>query len=432
MAGTGDALVDDLLSPAGEALLARIAELTAAGTAPLPLQNALRRDHPADLVRLALRVAEARRAATAKFPDADRLLFTPELLEQATAHPVARHRARRFAGCGPVLDLGCGAGGDLTRLAGAGLTVAGLERDPLAAALARANLQRLGLDGRIADGEYPGADLPPHEALFTDPARREPGRGPAGSQRRFDPRRFSPAPRDLRPLLDRAGAWAVKWGPGLDLDHAALTAPGAILAGLSPAQYAVEVIGWQGTVREAVLWGGTDLRRDGTAPGAPRLATVLDGDLAEARASIYAGDPIASPPPLSAPAAFLAEPDGTLLRAGLLDAFAREHGLAALAAGIAYLTSDAPFASLWLRWWRRLESVPWSPERLQAALDRWDAGSVVIKKRGFPLAPEQVRAGLALRGSREVTVLLHRADDGRSARAGYTAHLAEPCPPPAP
>ncbi len=425
--GTGDALVDVLISPAGEGLLARIEAATAAGTAPLPMQRALRRDHPADLVRLALRVAEARRAATAKYPDAGQLLFTPELLEQATAHPVARHRARRFAGCSSVLDLGCGAGGDLTRLAGAGLPVAGLERDPLAAALARANLLRLGLDGRVDAGEFPGAALPPHEALFVDPARREPGRGPAGAQRRYDPRQFSPAPRELRPLLEKSCAWAVKWGPGLDLDHEALTAPGAILAGMTAAQYAVEVVGWQGTVREAVLWGGEDLLRGPAAPGAPRLATVLCGGLADARACTYAGDPVTEPPPLSTPATYLAEPDGTLLRAGLLDAFAREHGLASLAPGIAYLTAPALVRSPWLRWWRRLESVPWSPERLQAALDRHDAGSVVIKKRGFPLTPEQVRAGLVLRGSREVTVLLHRVDTEGAAHSGYAAHLAEPC-----
>lgn len=428
MMGTGDSLVDVLVSPAGEELMARIEAATAAGTAPLPMQRALRRDHPADLVRLALRVAEARRAATAKFPDAGHLLFTPELLEQATAHPVACHRARRFAGCGPVLDLGCGAGGDLTRLAGAGLAVAGLERDPLAAALARANLMRLRLDGRVVDGDFPGTDLPPHEALFADPARREPGRGPAGSQRRYDPRQFSPSPRELRPLLEKTRTWAVKWGPGLGLDHETLTAPGAILEGLSLEQYAVEVVGWQGTVREAVLWGGEDLRRGATAPGAPRLATVLDGGLTDAKASTYAGDPVTAPPPLSEPAAFLAEPDGTLLRAGLLDAFAREHGLSALATDIAYLTAPACIASPWLRWWRRLESVPWSPARLQAALDRHDAGSVVIKKRGFPLTPEQVRAGLTLHGSRELTVLLHRVDAGRSVHPGYLAHLALPCP----
>ncbi|MDO9170334.1 MAG: SAM-dependent methyltransferase [bacterium] len=425
--GTGDALVDVLLSPGGEALLARIVARTAAGTAPLPLQRALRRDHPAEVVRFALRIAEARRAATAKFPDAAYLLFTPELLEQATAHPVARHRALRFADCGRVLDLGCGAGGDLTRLAGAGVPATGLERDALAAALARANLRRLDLDGTVVDGEFPGADLPPHDALFVDPARRETGRGPAGSRRRHDPRRFSPAPRDLWPLLERTGAWAVKWGPGLDLDHAALTASGAILDGLPAAGYAVEVVGWQGTVREAVLWGGEDLLRGPAAPGAPRLATVLCGGLADARACTYAGDPVTDPPPLSAPATYLAEPDGTLLRAGLLDAFAREHGLASLAPGIAYLTAPAPVRSPWLRWWRRLESVPWSPERLQAALDRHDAGSVVIKKRGFPLTPEQVRAGLVLRGSREVTVLLHRADTEGAAHSGYAAHLAEPC-----
>ena len=34
----------------------------------------------------ALRVAEARRRAVRKFPDAERLWFTPELLEQASAH----------------------------------------------------------------------------------------------------------------------------------------------------------------------------------------------------------------------------------------------------------------------------------------------------------------------------------------------------------
>jgi len=383
-------------------------------TAATPgLQDRLRRDHPAEAVRLALRLAEARRRAARKFPDADRLLLTPELLEQATAHPVATHRAARLAPLGRVLDAGCGAGGDLTRLALAGAEVVGLERDPVAAALAEANLRAVGGRGEVRRGLFPHDAPAGVDALFVDPARRDPGRGPTGSRRRFDPAAFEPSPSELRPWLDRVAGWAVKWGPGLPLDDASLTAPGAVLAGLSPGDYEVEVVSWNGGVREAVLWGGECRQAD-------RTATVLVGDLDGAEAHVYRGDPAAPPPPVApVPGDWLAEPDGALLRSGLLNAFAREHGLALLAPRIAYLTAERPVGRPWLRWWRRLAGFPWSLARLQRELDALGAGRVVVKKRGFPLAPEEIVRRLRLRGGREIVVLIHR--DGR----GHTVHLAE-------
>ena len=405
------ALVAALRSPGGRSLLQEVCDATAERRRRPAFLAGLRRRHPAPLVTLALRVAEAAERAPRKFPDADRLLFTPALLEQATPHPVAARRAARLAPLGRVLDAGCGAGGDLTRLALAGAAVVGLERDPLAAALAAANLAAVGGWGEVRRGVFP-ADAPAAvDALFVDPARRDPGRGPAGARRRRDPADFAPAPGEIRPWLDRVAGWAVKWGPGLPLDHAALTAPGAVLAGLTREAYAVEVVSWNGAVREAVLWGGA-CRPEG------RTATLLVGGPADAAAHVYRGDPDAPPPPVIEPGPYLAEPDGALLRAGLLNAFAREHDLALLAPGIAYLTAERPVGGPWLRWWRRLATFPFSLRRLQRELTAAGAGRVVVKKRGFPLAPEELRRRLRLRGEQEMVVFIHRTSRGHMVHLG--------------
>lgn len=407
-------LVMDLDSTEGRALRAEIAATQLGRRSTPAFVQRLRHGRDPELVRLALRVEEAARRAVERFPDADRLLFTPELLEQATAHPVSAHRAGSLLNCGRVLDLGCGAGADLTRLAGAGVSVVGLERDPLAAALAQRNLAALDLAGEVHCGEYPGAVLPPYDALFVDPARRDPGRGPVGARRRFDPAGFSPSPAALRPLLAAAGAWAVKWGPGLDLGPAALTAPGALLEGFAGDDYSLEVVSWRGGVREAVLRGGAARCEAGP------VATVLAPRLDVAEATHYRGSLDAAPPPVAAPGAWILEPDGSLLRTGLLNAFAAEHGLALLAPDIAYLTADVPPATPFLRRWRRLETLRFSVGRLQVALDRHGAGRVAVKKRGFSRSPEALLADLRLRGERELVVFIHRDV------SGHTAHLAEP------
>ncbi len=402
-----------LSSPEGRALVSDLAALAPEEASAPGRQTALRKRWDADEVRLALRLAEARRRAPDKFPDADRLLFTPELLEQSTAHPVAAHRAARLAPHGRVLDLGCGAGGDLTRMALAGSPVVGVERDPLAAALARANLAAVGVQGEVHEGEFPGTALPDHDVLFADPARRTGPRGPGGSRRLTDPADLSPRPSDLRPLLDRARAWAVKWGPGLDLTTEAMTAPGALLEGLSTDRWSLELVSWNGGVREAVFLGG-EAALDGPA------ATILTGAADAAETWTYHGDPTAPPPGLTPPADWLLEPDGALLRAGLMNAYARERGLGLLAEGIAYLTADAPPQDPGVRSWRRLASTPWSRRRVQDLCDDHGAGTLVVKTRGFPQPPEEVRRSLELRGHRTLVLFLHRGHDG------HHAHLCLP------
>jgi len=400
---TSDAILQRLLDADGAAAVTSAA---ADDASPHPSAQAeLRARFGPEGARLVLRLAEGRRKARRKFPDADRLLFTPELAEQATPHPVAARRAERLAGRGPLLDLGCGAGGDLTRAALAGLSVAGLERDPLAAALARFNLAAVGGAGQVLAAEFPAAAPPPHAVLFADPARRAGARGPAGQRRLTRPEDLRPRPSELRPLLAAARAWAVKWGPGLDLSAAAMGAPGALLEGLPPSVWSLQVTSWNGAVREAAFWGGE-------AAAAGPEAVVLSGPVDAVRAWTSIGDPDAPPPPSSPPRDWIHEPDGALLRAGLMNHHARARGLGLLAAGIAYLTADAPAADPGTRAWRRLETLPWSRRGLRQRLRGLDCGRVDVKVRGLDLAPERVRAGLDLRGQRALVLILHRGDDG--------------------
>jgi hypothetical protein len=240
--------------------------------------------------------------------------------------------------------------------------------------------------------------LPAHRALYLDPARR--AAGPRGRRRR-DPRAFSPPPAQVAALLGRSDAWCLKWGPALPLSDEALAGPGGPLAGLAPGDWELETVSWRGELREAVLWGG-DARR-----GAPRQATLLAGDVEAWETLEYRGDGDVPPPAPAPPGPWVHEPDPSLIRAGLLNAFAAEHGLAPVAPAIAYLTGEA-VASPFLRRWPLLESLPVSLGALQAALDRHDAGPLVLKKRGFPLDPETLRPRLRTKGQRPVTVLLYR------------------------
>ena len=401
---TAEQLVRMLASPAGKALLGEIASLPEAERSAPRFVARLRRDASPELVALALRVAAAALRASAKFPDSGRLLFTPELLEMASSHPPAMHRARRAAPLGRAVDLGCGAGGDLTRLASLAPGPTGIERDPLAAALARANLAGLGLTGEVLTGAFPETRLPPHDLLFVDPARRG-----ADGRRGSDARRFSPAPALIAQLLAGSPAWALKWGPALDLDHGSLSSPGGPLAGLGVGDYELELVSWRGEVREAVFWGA------GARRGIPRQASVLSGVLDGFETHSFAGDPELPPPPVLAPGAWVAEPDGAVLRAGLLNAFAAAQGCGLLAREIAYLTADAPLPRPFARSWPLLESLPFGLSALQEALDRHGAGSITLKKRGFPRDPELLRPQLRLRGERHLTVLIHRVDGGHRA-----------------
>jgi SAM-dependent methyltransferase len=355
------------------------------------------------LAATAIAQADLRVRAVRKFGESARqMLFTASGLKQATRRELADHRARRYAAAAPesVLDLCCGIGSDLLAFSRAGLMATGVESDELTADIARANVA-----GRAAVvvGDAVNAGWRDAASVFIDPARRDTG------GRTFDPASYSPSLDFVVDLLHAKRLAAAKVGPGLD--HR-----------LIPAGTEAEFVSWAGHrdgsgtsrdhgVKEAVLWsvGFSEL----TGSMISRRATVLPSGL-----SLTDVDPAEAA--IGPIAEFIHEPDGTVIRAGLVQQAAALAGAHRIDAHLAYLSGDDP-APEWartghlIRSYRVQDVFPYSVKRLRTELSRRGIGIVEIKKRGIDIDPAALRRQLRPSGKHSITVVLARLADQRVA-----------------
>ncbi len=364
-----------LSSPAGEVLLTRLAgeDLSEANT--LRLVTALRRDHDAPQAGTALALARLRLKAVDKFgPDALRLFFTPDALEQASDPRIRRYRAVAAAGR-TLVDAGCGIGADSLALAAAGADVLGLDLDPVRVVMARLNAAALGLPARFDVADI-RAGLPLSDMAFFDPARRD-----DSGRRLHDVEAYAPP-------LSTVRGWSqpdilVKLSPGLELTQ------------IESYRGKVEFISVDGDLKEATL-------RLGGAPG--MQATLLTADEV---LTWPAGEPVE--PRLSEPRGWLLEPDPALLRAGLVTDAALAWNAAQLDDTIAYLTADERPETPWMRGWRVLDWLPFGVKALRSYLRERNVGRVTVKKRGTAVTPDSLIPQLRLKGDETRTLVLTRA-----------------------
>ncbi|MER6629371.1 class I SAM-dependent methyltransferase [Streptomyces sp. NPDC000987] len=367
-----------LLTPEGRALLEEVRDTAPADE--LAVATRLRREHPAELVSAALGQARLRQRAAAKFgaADARRMFFTPNGVEQSTRASVAAYRAGRLRELGvtSVADLCCGIGGDAVALARAGIRVLAVDRDPVTAAVARANADALGLAEliEVRQADVTEVDTAGWDAVFVDPARRG-GRG-----RVFDPEAYSP------PL-----SWAV--GAARTAPHAALKVAPGIPHEAVPADAEAEWISDGGDVKEAVLWFGT-------APGAVR-ATLLPGP----RALRGRGLP---DPPVRAVGRYLYEPDGAVIRAHLVAEVAEELDGGLIDPTIAYVTADHLRPTPYAVPYEITDRLPFNLKKLKALLREREVGTLTVKKRGSAVEPEELRRKVKPQGPNAATVFLTR------------------------
>lgn len=333
-----------------------------------------------------------RRRATAKMPAAQGWLFTDEALQQATAAPVAEHRAARLAGHA-VHDVTCSIGGELAALRGTASVLVGSDLDPVRLAMARHNLSRT----PAHTGSVCGAPtvlcradaLAPvtrDTVVVADPARR------SGGRRRFDPRGYIPALDRLSEVY-RGRDLVVKCAPGIDFD--ALPELGY--------DGEVELVSWDGSVREACLWS------PGLAgAGVTRRAVMLD------RAEqVSDADPAERV--IAAAGRWIVDPDGAVVRAGLVRQYATRHGLWQLDPHIAYLSGDRLPPGV--RGFEVLDALPYAENRLRAALAAADCGVCEILVRGVDVDPDVLRRRLRLEGTQALSVVITRIGTGAAARA---------------
>lgn len=367
-----------LRSPAGGQAVSELAERPLTPASRLADADLARKSVGVRFAAAALETAVLKGRSVSKLDSGADWLFTGDGLQQATATAVARHRAQRLAGR-DVHDVTCSIGADLYETAAVANRCVGSDLDPVRLLMAQHNLAAGGRSAALvrADALRP---VTAGTAVIADPARRD-----SAGRRRWNPADLVPP---LDELLDvYAGRdLVVKCAPGLDFD-------------LVPEHAEVEVVSLAGQVREASMWLG------GLAGQARRRATVIGSD--EKSWTITDTEP--DDCPVGEVGQWIVDPDGAVVRAGLVRHYAARHGLGQLDHRIAYLTGDEPPPGV--RAFRVVDHARYAEKSLRTLLRRHDVGRLEILVRGVGVDPDALRKRLKLKGDADATVVLTRIGD---------------------
>lgn len=378
----------------GDAGTAALAEVAGFALTDLVADVAAVRARFGDRAAVLIETVRLRRRAAAKFAglaEVSDWLLTDEALQQATTGAVARHRAARLTGR-VVHDATCSIGSELAALRGTAAGLLGSDLDEVRLAMARHNVPDVALVR--ADALAP---VSRDAVVLLDPARRSAGR------RRFDPRAYTP-PLDELAQIYRGRDSVVKCAPGIDF--AAVRALGF--------HGEIEVTSAGGSVREACLWSASL-----SDPGVRRRASVLGDDLRPAEQITDAEDDDCG---AGEPGRWIVDPDGAVVRAGLVRQYAARHGLWQLDPDIAYLTGDQLPAGV--RGFEILHRLPMREKVLRQALSAQDCGPLEILVRGVDVDPDALRRRLRPAGSLAMSLVITRLGTGSRARA--SAFLCRP------
>lgn len=374
-----------LTSDRGQTALSRYADVDLSESNLLRLIPKMRPQFTPNESSALLETLQLRRKATAKFgADAALMLFTGSALEQASAPQVRRYRSQQLDPTTTLTDIGCGIGSDALRYAAAGITVTGVDVDPVRIAMAAFNAAQLEQQITFMIMDVTMALPPTGDHAFFDPARRD-----ALGNRIFDVERYQPPLALLHRWQGRYRSVHVKLAPGVDR------------AQLAPYGGGVTFISVNGELKEAVL---------DTTQISPAVAVRLTDD--------------APPLMMQSPAVgmdavelgnvkgWLHEPDAAILRAELVQPLAHRLNAHQLDSTIAYLiTPTPPQHDVWWRWVRSWEILDWMPfnlKRLKAYIKQHRIGHVTVKKRGSPITPEALIGKLKLKGDVSRTLILTR------------------------
>lgn len=356
-----------------------------------------------DHTRAVMELIQARRTLAPKIGEetSSHWLADSDSAQQATPHAVAQIRAERIARAGAsfVHDVTCSIGTEAHAMTESGMDYLGTDVDYTRLLMTQHNLrvrvpqsfrasgtawvaQADALSPVTTPASCPGPHIRacsgsgPGRVIVADPARRADGR------RITDPAKLIPPLPDLLDAYPGA-ALAIKCAPGIDYSD---------WHGL------VSVVSVDGGVKEACLYTPdfADQHREAVVIRDGFTETVTDdGGTVD----------------VDKPKSFIIDPDGAIVRAGLVQQWGACHGLTMLDPHIAYLSGDAlpdgysgfPF----------IEQVPL--KKLRPALQAHGAGALEILVRGVDVNPDQLRTKLKLKGSRPMAVVIARVGDSATA-----------------
>ncbi|AHI03445.1 S-adenosylmethionine-dependent methyltransferase [Corynebacterium falsenii DSM 44353] len=347
-----------------------------------------------DNARALVEVALARRSAAAKFSAAraEQWIMDSDSVQQATPQVVAEFRAAHLLSLGvrDVVDVTCSVGTELAALAapaapaarvsvGAGFQrIIGGDLDPQRVRMARHNVPDV--PTIVMDALHPALStsvLAPGTVVLADPARRT----SSGRVTKLS---------DLRPRLEDLAAVYSEQG----IDTAIKCAPGIDYTEFDGQ---VDVVSVDGNVKEACLYtpGLSQCGRRAVMLGvASGQQEIIDDHMPEQDKVAEVGK-------------YIVDPDGAVVRAGLVRHYAAKYGLWQLDERIAYLTG--PAVPPGRRGFEVLEQVPF--KHVRKALVARGIGAVEILVRGVDINPDEVRKKWKLKGSEEASVVVTRIGD---------------------
>lgn len=410
MAFTPEELTFLLTSPAAAAAIATAERLVLTRASMIGDISAVRKELAGaassqstnDCARAVVELVRARRAAASKMP-AEWLVDT-DAAQQATPRVVAVARSEviaayvRAVGAEGVevraLDVTCSVGTELAALQAAGIAVAGADLDPVRVRMARANLPGVPIVCADALQTAWSPEVLRRAVVVADPARRN------SSGRIARLADVVPAVPDLVDTYLRDGGrvgatqLAVKCAPGVDF--AELGDWVGLIDVVSVDREVKEACAYSRGIATAVLGAVEEgdcpaspvrravvIRTGVDAPGGVQR-TVWDSTMpAELDDEAAAGQP----------GRFIIDPDGAIIRAGLVRHYAAAQGLWQLDPRIAYLTGDTVPPGE--RGFEILEQV--GLKQIKAAVKRYGATAVEILVRGVDIDPDALRSSLKLK-----------------------------------
>ncbi|MEP6493759.1 MAG: class I SAM-dependent methyltransferase [bacterium] len=376
------AWIDALLAARGQELLRELATEPPTAQTEIRRITRLRERYPPELISAALEQHSLRARARAKFAHAERMLFTPAGLEQASSDRMARHHASRYASFDSMADLCTGIGGDLIGFA-AERSVLAVDSNPVHARLSSYNASVNGVADRVtalcADVcDLRVTDLVKIGAAFVDPARRS-------DERRMRPGMSEPPLSWCFGLAERGVAVGVKAAPGLPTE-------------VVPSGWELEFVSEHRELKASVLWSPTLATTRRRATLLPNQQTLIERPGAHVA--------------LGEPGSYLLDPDPAVTRAGLVEELGESLGSCwKIDPQIAFLTANHPMQTPFGRTLAIESSQPWGLAGLRNELRRLDVGVIDIRKRGSAVDVDEVQRRLKLTGGRKATVVLTRVAD---------------------
>ncbi len=378
-----------LTTPEGQAWIRKAAEDK---RSLAQLLRVLRKDLSARRAALVVEQVILRQRASEKFPWAHVMLFTRKGLEQATDAWIGGYKARRFPPGGFFADLCCGLGGDLLCLACCG-EVHGVEKDPVAALFARANLENVAASLGVGSQAKIFVDdvcnwsekLDRYVAWHIDPDRR------VGGRRTAQLHWSSPSPEVVKKLVASNTAAALK------------LAPAASCADLCAEATTREWISFRGRCRQQVLWIGPLA----TAARA-HIATVIEseGDPLNIRAEQLVGRPEVPVPITAKIESYIFDPVPSVLASHLVGQMCHQFKLHALSTHGGYLTGEHVPNTRLLLAYRVEEVLPYDQGKLRRWAKTHQVGEVIVKKRSRLVDEARLTTLLRTKGTKRIVVVI--------------------------